>query len=409
MFGQVLWIQHPVGHGGFHTGHAVTEGGLPYTWIYDCGSRSLSTLRERLRDWAQASPDVIDWLYISHFDSDHVNGLKDLFELKTIDSVMLPFVNYHQLTLELCDIVLNAAPSWLVDMIADPVGWLSARGVRRIVWLGSAEPDLDEPEDGTDFVPFGGPDRGWKERITPRPQHVDGPALSGSSAADVYVIRQGGCSLRSSDGHLQLRFKPFRVRIGFSAKRALMSAFVAIAGTVPSGRFGLGAFAHALARKARAGKGRRAIQAAYAASVKTSNRSSMSLLSILEDDRQTSLMWSQLFRGFNFYSGCFGAVAWGSTGDAELKRDTDLRSWSRWYRADISKLAVLSLPHHGSDENSDAAFQYLNRHALLTAQVKTGGSSHHPGPNARHDGGARLQSVSGVERTTVSMSAVVLA
>ncbi|TSD83626.1 hypothetical protein FFK22_036860 [Mycobacterium sp. KBS0706] len=61
---KVDWIQHAVGHGGFHTGSASVDSDTKFNWIFDCGSRSTSKLDIFLQDWTKQNQKPIDWLFI---------------------------------------------------------------------------------------------------------------------------------------------------------------------------------------------------------------------------------------------------------------------------------------------------------------------------------------------------------
>lgn len=79
LFRKTVWA---VGQGGFSMG-TLYEASTPqrrlYTYVYDCGSNQLTDLRREIES-AQLHFDIdevrkIDTLFISHLDSDHVNGI----------------------------------------------------------------------------------------------------------------------------------------------------------------------------------------------------------------------------------------------------------------------------------------------------------------------------------------------
>jgi hypothetical protein len=72
----------------------------------------------------------------------------------------------------------------------------------------------------------------------------------------------------------------------------------------------------------------------------------------------------------------------------------DLDNWEDTYAQLLAKVQVLALPHHGSDKNSNDAFQRLCPEALLVAHVKAG-SSKHPGLDVSAFAGKRLACVTG--------------
>src|SRR4051794_17742211 len=101
---RIKWIQHAVGHGGFHTAQVFTGwdaqsvgAGPSFTWVFDCGSRRTSKFDDYLRVWTRLNPQPIDWLFISHFDLDHVSGLDVLMSRNVVRDVMVPYVNEREL------------------------------------------------------------------------------------------------------------------------------------------------------------------------------------------------------------------------------------------------------------------------------------------------------------------------
>jgi len=129
----IEWVQHAVGHGGFHTGRAETNRSAPFTWIFDCGSRRTTRFNEYLRTWIRTHPEPVDWLFISHFDTDHVSGLETLMARAKVQDVMVPYVNEHELTVALLEeINRDRVEHWFTDLVADPASDLLSRGAERV-------------------------------------------------------------------------------------------------------------------------------------------------------------------------------------------------------------------------------------------------------------------------------------
>ena len=85
---KVIRTIHPVGQGGFYT-EIFRDGINDHCIVYDCGSENKQKLKSAI---SSALPDdaPIDILFISHFDSDHVNGIKELIKHHTIKCVVMP-------------------------------------------------------------------------------------------------------------------------------------------------------------------------------------------------------------------------------------------------------------------------------------------------------------------------------
>lgn len=83
----------PVGMGGFSF-ERMDES----TVVYDCGSTSAKVIKENVKalkaDFFGAKDRVIDHLFISHFDSDHRNGVETLLSLFDVKEIHLPYVDY---------------------------------------------------------------------------------------------------------------------------------------------------------------------------------------------------------------------------------------------------------------------------------------------------------------------------
>ncbi len=88
---------YPVGHGAFFVEALDYEGYSPFITVYDCGDSAKGTLVQNYAEKALGRKEdenraIIDVLFISHFDSDHINGLKHLKPYITQNThVFLPF------------------------------------------------------------------------------------------------------------------------------------------------------------------------------------------------------------------------------------------------------------------------------------------------------------------------------
>lgn len=90
---EVFRTIHPVGHGGFFT-EELCEGNDCFNVVYDCGTRNGLQLLEREINKAFNRKQSVDLLFISHFDRDHVSGLKELVRRNLLNSgtkVVMPF------------------------------------------------------------------------------------------------------------------------------------------------------------------------------------------------------------------------------------------------------------------------------------------------------------------------------
>ena len=86
-FAQNTFTFHGIGQGLFYSG-SIANGG--FNFVYDCGSESPAMLRTITLPCAD-----LDFVAISHFHDDHVNGLPALFRNHRVEKVFLPYFDAH--------------------------------------------------------------------------------------------------------------------------------------------------------------------------------------------------------------------------------------------------------------------------------------------------------------------------
>ena len=85
-------IIHPIGQGAFYT-ERLRIGEVEYNVVYDCGSLRRSKVVQTEVNSYYEDGDVIDILFISHFDNDHINGLLHLKKKCRIMNVVMPLID----------------------------------------------------------------------------------------------------------------------------------------------------------------------------------------------------------------------------------------------------------------------------------------------------------------------------
>lgn len=397
------WIQHAVGHGGFHTGEARTDNDVRFSWVFDCGSRRTARINDYLKSWARTHRQI-DWLFISHFDTDHVSGLDMLLSRTKVRDVMIPYVNERELAYALLrEIGKDRFDRAFVELVADPANFFLSRGAERVTFLGSG--DIAGPDDARDSSSEGPRDGdGWRVKVNPAPLPLG--ELDGVAAipeARVCVIKQQTCEIFAINNNYGLRLLPYRAPINTHHLHALVRHLQVLVGQVPvmSVRPGLGGLAYAIAEHARTPQGRKSLRSIFATHAGSSNRSSLSLLSVPTMTDQAASRW-RTDTPFLQTIGR-GEAAWMNTGDAELLAANDLSDWSTNYANELDAVRVMALPHHGSDRNSDAMFQSFCPQAILTAHVKAGAKKH-PGINVSALAGSRLARVTEDPQTAAVMN-----
>jgi len=406
---RVHWEQHAVGHGGFHTGRAFCEdpNREPFTWVYDCGAKRHARFAEDVIAWVNTQSTHIDWLFVSHFDSDHVSGLDTLMSRLEVRDVMLPYVDEETLAIALAgELGRGRCDRWFVELAADPARWFVSRGASRVTFLNGPGSD-SELDGGLEPRPDEG--KGWKCKIQGRLSKLPSAELSESADPTPVRLAEDGLKLVIWEGNQTLRFDPFCHPLVSSAHSDLLATLrkLVSSSSLPLNRPGLGDLAYSLASHARSPGGRADLRAAYRKHAGSSNRASLSLLSVWEN-HEGEEGWTRSARigrgaGRSTMWRAERSIGWLNTGDAELLDAADLFWWEAHYASELANVQVLSLPHHGSDRNSDEALQALCPTAVLTAQVKAG-SSKHPGSKIRAKAGSRLISVTNDVTTKVSMA-----
>ncbi len=87
---------YPIGHGAFYAEkHQYRDSN--FTIVYDCGSRSGEKTVQPIIEKAFKQDEVIDILFISHFDADHVNKIKLLKNRTKIKQVVMPLLQEKEI------------------------------------------------------------------------------------------------------------------------------------------------------------------------------------------------------------------------------------------------------------------------------------------------------------------------
>lgn len=153
--------QRPVGQGLFHTG-TIKVGGKAIRYVYDCGAVAKEP-REREVNYFLKRPEIIgeggakegiDILFLSHFHSDHVNGVMALVEgTRNIDTVVMPYLSeFERLNFIIASIVSSAGSTETgitidyINFMQSPSNWFREREVENIIIVRGT----DDHEGGTE-------------------------------------------------------------------------------------------------------------------------------------------------------------------------------------------------------------------------------------------------------------------
>lgn len=203
---------HSVGQGLFATGsltesagHHIWHDEPQFTWVYDCGSSSgkapISTSILQMQERLAARP-VIDMLVLSHFDSDHVNGVASLLSTFRVETLVLPYIPLWQRML-LAFGEGAGVRQQLMKFFTGPATYLQGivgANIGRIVFV---------PPSGTEGPPPGSnedeplrPDQPWVMRVDGDRRRDDDfaadPDSEGNENGKIRFLRDGG-ALRIRD------------------------------------------------------------------------------------------------------------------------------------------------------------------------------------------------------------------
>lgn len=158
---------HPIGQGIFSSGGLSDDHPIEvqFRWVYDCGTvkrwqRQLGQEIQRYASFAGSSPTgrpVLDLVFVSHFDLDHVSGLVELLSTFDVDALVLPYLPLWQ---RVASAVLSArfdnpdAQAFFTNPVAFIASVEGAR-VRRIILVPPSDGQAGFGDDG-DGQPQGG-------------------------------------------------------------------------------------------------------------------------------------------------------------------------------------------------------------------------------------------------------------
>lgn len=396
-------VQHPVGQGFFHSGlvHGA-DGTLHY--VVDCGSmKKYSTARKSsIRSYISFMKERsrerrLDVLFITHMHVDHVNGIEELLDPRNglrVDTIVMPLLNDIDRLIVLAksytDDRASADSEFYRAFISDPGSAVSRFNPRRVVFVRSGDGGGGAPG-GTD-VPPGAPDLDLAGRLD------EGPVwkLAGRGRITGYPDE----STRAATDGTGMLVVPDTVAaiVKCEAGHWLLAPYVD-----PGISEGRTKFLQALAkerglsvRKLKVWLEDRSnlesllttdtadLVAAYNSLTADLNVTSLCLYSgpadrssidlhcdsyVAEsDDEQTRHFW------------CQGETAgWLGTGDAPLSSAIRRKAFLKHYGRLLENVAVLTLPHHGSDHNFHEDLLKKIRPRLCVAAADRYSNWRHPG------------------------------
>lgn len=134
-FFSVKLSQHPVGQGGLMSGLIrYPRAGNQLHWVYDCGANKQKYLNAEIE--VVAGQGHIDYLFLSHLDSDHVNGIDGLLIKTHVREVILPYLSkLDQLVAISHELSKGNLSSEFLSFLNNIEEWFASRGVERITYI----------------------------------------------------------------------------------------------------------------------------------------------------------------------------------------------------------------------------------------------------------------------------------
>lgn len=154
---------YPVGQGLFCTGeftctYPITQ---RFVWVHDCGASSsnlVSLRREVKRARAEIGPShMIDLLILSHFDADHISGLRALLPDMTVQRVVLPYMTPADRILLAVE-ATDTGDMDFAEFLYDPPGFLARLAgdgaIRTVIYIGGPDESPETAAGDFDTPPF---------------------------------------------------------------------------------------------------------------------------------------------------------------------------------------------------------------------------------------------------------------
>lgn len=339
-------------------------GARPFSFMFDCGSLDRKLIGKVLTRESARLPSIIDVLFISHLDIDHVQGIDLLFTNTStkVHTVVLPHIDTFTL-ISAAAVTKGDVTSDYLAFLSDPAGWLRKRHVSVVIQL-----TRDDGDSGTLTSDIEAPPILWGAL-----EDREGPRLR-------VVGREAPGEKR------QLSQVAEDLKRGSSAtQKILMSRVQFQIGAPRTPRWIVAPYCHVFdARKMRA------FHAKVAAFIKTNLAKSPSSWGIKRGDLLQRVIGDPALRArlkkcykalhnddnvpsLSVYSGepphsrghggldktalssCSwhddrdsSSLGWLTTGDAILTTDYLFDAWREFYSEIFEKVGIFVLPHHGS-------------------------------------------------------------
>lgn len=379
IFRQTIWA---VGQGGFSMGSLYlnsTSQRRLYTYVYDCGSDQLNALRREMgsaRNHFDASESgSIDVVFLSHLDSDHVNGFDALCEAfnRQIDRVVLPYLDFESRYYLAGAAMANQNASGLfLEFLVDPVKWIQTRLPNADIVLLGPPPEDMPGEPAPDFP-----------TNPTRPGSHDANSLDTHVKLEIEIRTSQENSKTVHKGRLQHRWMAIQPRvIGLGNAPILLLAHIPPRSDKRLNAFrnalssaGFGALSAVRLRRVLENRGRReALKNCYSALSSDHNIVSIHLL-VKSLCPSFEVIWLNR-RNYLRHEPGFPSMGFLFSGDAKLSAKKYFTHWKDFYGTHLDDVGFFALPHHGSKLSFEPRLLKALPNSVFVAQAGQNGFGH---------------------------------
>ncbi len=407
---------HNVGQGLFFSGKLELDKQdeqKEFNFIYDCGSESLaeSQLKNRIDNFIETLPEknrkrFLDLLIISHFHSDHINGLDYLLDKAKVDTVVIPYLSPVEILLYA---IVNSRPPFppysYYEFLANPFEYLLEKGVNKIIVIGRGD---DDGYRGDDFVP---PDVPMKpnEKFSfnyEKQGDLKGNEVVKKQLEDEYGIQE----LIDKDKIIPKSHYGYSISLGvclfrfFNARKSIKNFEQKLNKLKKciANEFGIENLSNSILRnesilnelrKKRNNKFRKCYKESFGND--KLNLTSLVLYNLLlfkNEDCYCKIVTRLVPLPYHFYfpyrryyikwleEHCHNnKCGHFLTGDAELKNNKVFKEFKKHYKRVLDKSLIFQLPHHGSKENWNSnIIQDVTNNEIFVASAGINSKYNHP-------------------------------